>query len=95
MFEIGDHGGLIVIGEDQNTSSSVHFSWDEGLTWQEIKISDYDFEITNIITDSDNLSQNFLVYGIRTLKRQVPVRRRRRITKPNNNASNTSNGNDT
>jgi hypothetical protein len=33
MFEIGDHGGLIVIGEDQNTSSSVHFSWDEGLTW--------------------------------------------------------------
>lgn len=63
IYEIGDHGAIIVIADDLNPTDTVYFTWDEGLTWHDIKISTEKILITNIIVDPNSISQNFLVYG--------------------------------
>jgi len=63
IYEIGDHGGLIVIADDQNPTDSVLYSWDEGLQWQEQKISTDKLMVKNIIIEPKGASQNFVVYG--------------------------------
>jgi len=45
MYEIGDRGGLIVMGRDDKPINTILYSWDEGLTWEEVKISNNEFEI--------------------------------------------------
>jgi len=34
IYEIGDHGGLIVMASNQKATDKVHYSWDEGMSWQ-------------------------------------------------------------
>jgi hypothetical protein len=36
MYEIGDRGGIIVMGRDDKATTSIIYSWDEGLTWEEV-----------------------------------------------------------
>ena len=33
IYEVGDHGGLIVMAEDQKATDTIFYSWDEGLSW--------------------------------------------------------------
>lgn len=33
IYEIGDHGSIIVIAKKNEPTTEVEFSWDEGLTW--------------------------------------------------------------
>jgi hypothetical protein len=63
IYEIGDHGALILIADDVNPSSEIYYSWDEGLTFDSLKISDEKFLIKNIIIEPTSTSQNFVVYG--------------------------------
>lgn len=51
MYEIGDRGGIIVMGRDDKAIDRVIYSWDEGLTWDEIIISNKTFNIQNIVTE--------------------------------------------
>jgi hypothetical protein len=40
IYEIGDHGAIIVIAKKGEPTTEVEFSWDEGLTWQALTISE-------------------------------------------------------
>lgn len=62
-YEIGDHGALIVIADDQNPTKEIFFSWDEGITFEPFKISEEKFLIKNIIIEPTSTSQHFVVYG--------------------------------
>ena len=63
IYEIGDHGALILIADDQNPTKEIYYSWDEGLTFEPLKISNEKFIIKNIIIEPTSTSQHFVVYG--------------------------------
>lgn len=63
IYELGDHGGLIVVGDVHKPTSIIKYSWDEGSNWQEHTISDDKINIENIVTEPNGISQQFLVYG--------------------------------
>lgn len=63
IYEIGDHGALIIIADDTNPSTEVFYSWDEGLSFEPLKISDEKFLIKNIIIEPTSTSQHFVIYG--------------------------------
>jgi hypothetical protein len=63
IYEIGDHGSIIVIAPDQAATDVVFYSWNEGLTWQNLTISEDPVEITNIITEPSNKAEKFIIYG--------------------------------
>jgi hypothetical protein len=68
IYEIGDHGSIIVIAPDQAATDEVYYSWNEGLTWETLKISEDPIEVTNIITEPSNKAEKFMVYGRSTTK---------------------------
>ena len=57
IYEIGDHGALIVIAKKNQPTTDIEFSWDEGLTWETLKISDKSMYIENIIIEPNSVSQ--------------------------------------
>jgi hypothetical protein len=57
IYEIGDHGALIVIARKNEPTTELEFSWDEGLTWTSLKFSDTPVYVENIIIEPDNISQ--------------------------------------
>lgn len=71
IYEIGDHGALIVIADIKTATNTVLYSWDEGLTFEELKISDEKIHITNVIIEPMSTSQHFVVYGETTTKKGV------------------------
>ena len=56
IYEIGDHGALIVIAKKNQPTTDIEFSWDEGLTWETLKISDKSMYIENIIIEPNSVS---------------------------------------
>jgi len=54
---------LIVIADDQNPTKEIFYSWDEGLTFEPLRISDEKFLIKNIIIEPSSTSQHFVIYG--------------------------------
>ncbi len=66
IYEIGDHGGLVVLAKNTKATSTILYSFNEGTTFHELVISDTPFDITNIIIEPDSISQQFVVYGTRT-----------------------------
>lgn len=63
IYEIGDHGGLIVLASDQHATTVLQYSWDEGLTWESFQFSEDPVEVTNILTEPSNTATRFVVYG--------------------------------
>ncbi len=37
IYDIGDHGGLIVFAKNDRETDHVLYTWDEGLTFEKIK----------------------------------------------------------
>ena len=68
-YEIGDHGGLIVIADDQKPTNMVYFSWDEGLHWQSLKVSNDPINIKNIIIEPTSTALHFVIYGETSMKK--------------------------
>lgn len=68
IYEIGDHGALIVMAPMNKATNEIIFSWDEGKTWKELTVSKDPLEINNIIIEPNSVSQQFVVYGKRTLE---------------------------
>jgi hypothetical protein len=63
IYEIGDHGSIIVIVRNQDPSDVVFYSLNEGLTWATLQISDDPVQITNIVTEPSNKAEKFIIYG--------------------------------
>jgi len=63
IYEIGDHGGLIVMAPNLEPTREISYTWNEGKTWHTMEISKTPLDITNIIIEPDSISQEFVVYG--------------------------------
>jgi hypothetical protein len=63
IYEIGDHGALILIADDKNPTNTIFYTWNEGSTFEQLKISDEKIFIRNIIIEPTSTSQHFIVYG--------------------------------
>jgi len=68
IYDIADHGALIVASKLAEPTKSIEFTWDYGKTWESVNIATKDFHIKNIITEPSATSQNFLVYGTESHK---------------------------
>ena len=51
------------MGQDDKPINEIHYSWDQGYSWETVKASDKEFEIQNIVTEPSNMEQKFIVYG--------------------------------
>jgi len=60
-YEVGDHGAILIIAKHRVVTDVVHYSWDEGKTWEDIAIPP--MEVTNIVTEPQSTSQRFVVMG--------------------------------
>jgi hypothetical protein len=56
IYEIGDHGALIVIAQKNEPTTEIEFSWDEGLTWTALTISEIPIYVENIIIEPNSMS---------------------------------------
>lgn len=63
IYELGDHGGLIVMAKHNEPTKEVIYSFNEGKTWHDLQISQTPIDITNIIIEPYSISQQFVVYG--------------------------------
>lgn len=58
---------------DQAATKKIYYSWNEGLTWENLVISDDKIEVTNIIIEPSNTAEHFILYGRTTGQKQRGV----------------------
>jgi hypothetical protein len=63
IYEIADHGGLMVLADNMRKTNQVKYSWNEGLTFTDLQFAEEAMEVENIITEPAGKSQTFIVYG--------------------------------
>lgn len=51
------------MARDDKSTNKIIYSWNQGESWDEYNIDIDKFEITNIVTEPNNMEQKFLVYG--------------------------------
>jgi hypothetical protein len=68
IYEVADHGGLIVLANDRIATNQLLFSWNEGGNWTGFKFWKHHMEVENVITEPRGASQEFIVYGRRKEK---------------------------
>lgn len=56
LFEIGEHGGMIVMAKNDRLTDEIEYSWDFGLTWKSIKISKIPVKVNSIVIDKNILT---------------------------------------
>lgn len=56
IYEIGDHGAILVVARKNEPITEIEFSWDEGLTWTSLKVSDVPIYVENIIIEPNSIS---------------------------------------
>lgn len=65
IYEIGDHGAILVLIQDTTLTDTMLYSWDEGLTWTSQVIADSPFNAHQILVEASATSQRFVVIGTR------------------------------
>ena len=73
IYEIGDHGALIVIAEKNKPTNKIEFSWDEGESWDSLIISSRPIFVDNVIIEPNSISQQFMVYGTYAMKTELEM----------------------
>mmetsp|Transcript_11286 Transcript_11286/g.18998 ORF Transcript_11286/g.18998 Transcript_11286/m.18998 type:complete len:589 (-) Transcript_11286:363-2129(-) len=63
IYEVGDHGGLVVAAPNIQSTTQIRYSWNEGKTWQKLTVSEQPIYVENIIIEPKSTSQQFVVYG--------------------------------
>jgi hypothetical protein len=64
IYEIGDHGSIIAVAKKGVATTEIEYSWDEGMTWTALKISENPIFVENIIIEPNSISQQFIIYGV-------------------------------
>eukprot|EP00013_Stygamoeba_regulata_P017139 CAMPEP_0177678096 /NCGR_PEP_ID=MMETSP0447-20121125/28816_1 /TAXON_ID=0 /ORGANISM="Stygamoeba regulata, Strain BSH-02190019" /LENGTH=742 /DNA_ID=CAMNT_0019187055 /DNA_START=348 /DNA_END=2576 /DNA_ORIENTATION=- len=62
IYEIGDHGGILVLADNDDPTDTVHYSLDEGLTWQQVHLP-YEVSVENIRIEPSTTATTFLLHG--------------------------------
>lgn len=65
IYEFGDHGGLIVMADDQRKVNQVVFSWDQGHSWFDFELGKFGLDVDNIVIEPNSSVTEFLLYGTR------------------------------
>ncbi|OEH80039.1 putative sortilin [Cyclospora cayetanensis] len=65
IYEMGDHGGLIVMADDTRKTNQVVFSWNEGQSWYDFELGSSPLFVDNIVIEPNSSSVEFLLYGKR------------------------------
>ena len=65
IYEVADHGGIIVLANNRVATNSLLFSWNEGGNWTGFKFWKHHMEVENVITEPRGSGQEFIVYGRR------------------------------
>ncbi|KAJ5366905.1 hypothetical protein N7541_000846 [Penicillium brevicompactum] len=64
MWEYGAAGSVIVLVADRKATKVVHYTLDEGATWNEFQFAEKEFVIDDISTVPSDTSKNFLLWGM-------------------------------
>lgn len=62
IYEISDHGGLILIAKNQEATDQIWYSYDAGHSWNIIQLAKK-ITVQMLVTDSDLSTTNFIVAG--------------------------------
>ncbi|KAL8275914.1 hypothetical protein Esti_000176 [Eimeria stiedai] len=65
IYEMGDHGGLLVMADDTKKTNQVVFSWNEGQSWYDFELGSAPLFVDNIVIEPQSSSVEFLLYGKR------------------------------
>eukprot|EP01089_Gocevia_fonbrunei_P012250 TRINITY_DN2840_c0_g1_i2.p1 TRINITY_DN2840_c0_g1~~TRINITY_DN2840_c0_g1_i2.p1 ORF type:complete len:840 (+),score=224.56 TRINITY_DN2840_c0_g1_i2:59-2521(+) len=71
VYEFGDHGGLIILANNNEDTKEIKYSFNEGLDWITCEFTDQNVDITNILTDPVSTAKNFLIQGKRIVNNNV------------------------
>ena len=63
IYEIGNHGGFIIMAKYGMPTNEIEFSYDFGETWIIRKISQKPLLVSNIVMEPGNRSSQFLLFG--------------------------------
>ncbi|KAL4961906.1 vacuolar protein sorting/targeting protein 10 [Aspergillus stella-maris] len=63
MWEYGDSGSVIVIVPERKATKVLHYSTDEGSTWQDYNFSEDELELSDISTVPSDTSRSFILWG--------------------------------
>jgi len=63
MWEFGDSGSVLVMVNDEQPTTFVLFSTDEGSTWREHHFLDHPLRVSVIITVPMDTSRKFILLG--------------------------------
>jgi len=63
IYDISDHGALLVAAPNTQATTQIRYSWNEGKTWTKLKVSAEPIWVENIIATYDSVTQNFILYG--------------------------------
>ncbi|CAD7936774.1 unnamed protein product [Amoebophrya sp. A25] len=67
IYEIGDHGGLLVMAANNEATNELLYSWNEGEKWYSLQMDRQGrkFNVDNIIIEPGATSVVFVVFGTR------------------------------
>jgi len=63
IYDISDHGALLVAAPNTQATTQIRYSWNEGKTWTKLKVSAEPIWVENIISTYESVTQNFILYG--------------------------------
>ena len=63
VFNIGDHGSIIVTAFADSLTNKISYSLNEGESWSEIEVSQENFIVRKIEIANNSMSMDFIVYG--------------------------------
>ncbi|ORY35539.1 hypothetical protein BCR39DRAFT_567933 [Naematelia encephala] len=66
-YEFGDQGSILVIADDEEATDHVHYSYDGGVTWEELNLG-ITVRTLVLTTIPDSTSQKFVLLGTATRK---------------------------
>ncbi|KAJ3053123.1 vacuolar protein sorting/targeting protein PEP1 [Rhizophlyctis rosea] len=62
-WAIGDHGGVIVLVNDERETDELYYSWNFGLSWAKYKFTDRPLRVKDIHTHPTATSLKFIISG--------------------------------
>jgi len=65
IYEIGNHGNIIVMAEDTKPTTKIEYTLDQGLNWTEFEFAKSPVLVKNILTEPLSVSQTFLIVATR------------------------------
>ncbi len=66
IYEVADHGGLILLANDRIATNKLLYTWNEGGNWTGFQFWKHHLEVENVITEPRGAGQEFIVYGSST-----------------------------